>query len=75
MRYSFFQTQAAPGREREVMALVVSGLLHKQVDGELGISEITACVAWGAIWDYGAVWQKRWAARSRAISVPFFQLP
>jgi pimeloyl-ACP methyl ester carboxylesterase len=27
------------------------------------------------IWDYGAVWQKRWAARSKAISVPFFQLP
>src|SRR5262249_20723144 len=29
-----------PG-EREVMALVVSGLLNKQVGGELGISEIT----------------------------------
>jgi FixJ family two-component response regulator len=29
------------GREREVMALVVSGLLNKQVGGELGISEIT----------------------------------
>ena len=29
------------GREREVMALVVSGLLNKQVAGELGISEIT----------------------------------
>ena len=28
-------------REREVMALVVSGLLNKQVGGELGISEIT----------------------------------
>ena len=28
-------------REREVMALVVSGLLNKQVAGELGISEIT----------------------------------
>ena len=28
-------------REREVMALVVSGLLNKQVDRELGISEIT----------------------------------
>jgi FixJ family two-component response regulator len=27
-------------REREVMALVVSGLLNKQVGGELGISEI-----------------------------------
>jgi FixJ family two-component response regulator len=28
-------------REREVMALVVSGLLNKQAAGELGISEIT----------------------------------
>jgi hypothetical protein len=30
---------------------------------------IKACVAWGGIWDYGAVWQKRWAARSKSISV------
>jgi len=29
------------GREREVIALVVSGLMNKQVGGELGISEIT----------------------------------
>jgi FixJ family two-component response regulator len=28
-------------RERQVMRLVVSGLLNKQVGGELGISEIT----------------------------------
>jgi FixJ family two-component response regulator len=28
-------------RERQVMALVVFGLLNKQVGGELGISEIT----------------------------------
>ena len=28
-------------RERQVLALVVSGLLNKQVGGELGISEIT----------------------------------
>ncbi len=28
-------------REREVMALVVAGLMNKQVGGELGISEIT----------------------------------
>jgi FixJ family two-component response regulator len=28
-------------RERQVMALVVSGLLNKQVGGQLGISEIT----------------------------------
>ena len=32
---------ALTAREREVMALVVSGLLNKQVGGELGISEIT----------------------------------
>jgi len=31
-------------REREVMALVVTGLLNKQVGGELGISEITVKV-------------------------------
>jgi FixJ family two-component response regulator len=31
-------------REREVMALVVAGLLNKQVGGELGISEITVKV-------------------------------
>ena len=29
------------GREREVMGLVVSGLLNKQIGGKLGISEIT----------------------------------
>ncbi len=28
-------------RERQVMALVVSGLLNKQIGGELGVSEIT----------------------------------
>ena len=28
-------------RERQVMALVVFGLLNKQIGGELGISEIT----------------------------------
>jgi FixJ family two-component response regulator len=28
-------------REREIMALVVTGLLNKQVGGELGISEVT----------------------------------
>jgi FixJ family two-component response regulator len=32
---------ALSAREREVMALVVSGLLNKQVAAELGISEIT----------------------------------
>jgi FixJ family two-component response regulator len=33
--------QSLTSRERQVMALVVSGLLNKQVGGELGISEIT----------------------------------
>ena len=33
--------QSLTPREREVMALVVSGLLNKQVGGQLGISEIT----------------------------------
>jgi FixJ family two-component response regulator len=33
--------QSLTAREREVMALVVTGLLNKQVGGELGISEIT----------------------------------
>jgi len=32
---------ALSGREREVMALVVTGLMNKQVGGKLGISEIT----------------------------------
>jgi FixJ family two-component response regulator len=36
-------------REREVMALVVSGLLNKQVAGELGISEITVKVHRGQV--------------------------
>ena len=30
-----------PAREREVMALVVSGMLNKQIASELGTSEIT----------------------------------
>ncbi|PWT83724.1 MAG: DNA-binding response regulator [Blastocatellia bacterium] len=33
--------QSLTRREREVMALVVTGLLNKQIGGELGISEIT----------------------------------
>ena len=33
--------EALTPRERQVMSLVVSGLLNKQVGGELGISEIT----------------------------------
>ncbi|HKG94092.1 MAG TPA: LuxR C-terminal-related transcriptional regulator [Gemmatimonadaceae bacterium] len=34
-------TSRSRPREREVMALVVCGLLKKQVGGELGVSEIT----------------------------------
>ena len=33
--------ESLSGREREVMALVVTGLMNKQVGGDLGISEIT----------------------------------
>lgn len=36
---------------------------------------IKACVAWGAMWDYGATWQQRWATSSKTTSVPFWQLP
>src|SRR5258705_2222852 len=36
-------------REREVMALVVSGLLNKQVGGELGITEYTVQVHRGQV--------------------------
>ncbi|VWB37403.1 LuxR family transcriptional regulator [Burkholderia lata] len=36
-------------REREVMALVVSGLLNKQIGGELGISEITVKIHRGKV--------------------------
>jgi FixJ family two-component response regulator len=32
---------ALTSREREVMSLIVAGLLNKQIAGELGISEIT----------------------------------
>lgn len=36
-------------REREVMMLVVSGLLNKQIGGELGISEITVKIHRGKV--------------------------
>jgi pimeloyl-ACP methyl ester carboxylesterase len=36
---------------------------------------IKACVAWGAIWDYGAAWQRRWETLTKKTSVPFWQLP
>jgi len=64
-------------RERQVMALVVSGLLNKQVGGELGISEITVKA------HRGKVMQKmqadsladlvRMAARLRIPRAPVFQ--
>lgn len=37
----FGRYESLSTREREVMALVVTGLLNKQIGGELGISEIT----------------------------------
>lgn len=36
---------------------------------------IKACVAWGAIWDWGKTWEHRWGTRSKTVSVPWFQLP
>jgi dienelactone hydrolase len=36
---------------------------------------IKACVAWGGIWDYGAIWRKRWETQSKNVSVGHFQLP
>ncbi|MGE0040841.1 MAG: response regulator transcription factor [Vicinamibacterales bacterium] len=41
MRVLLERHESLTRREREVMALVVTGLLNKQVGGELGISEIT----------------------------------
>jgi FixJ family two-component response regulator len=40
-----YQTLSA--REREVMRLVVSGLLNKQIAGELGTSEVTVKIQRG----------------------------
>jgi alpha-beta hydrolase superfamily lysophospholipase len=36
---------------------------------------IKAVAAWGAIWDYGQMWQTRWETSSSKTSVPFWQLP
>jgi dipeptidyl aminopeptidase/acylaminoacyl peptidase len=36
---------------------------------------IKAVAAWGGVWDYGAIWQRRWETRSKNTSVPFWQLP
>jgi FixJ family two-component response regulator len=70
-RYAFLSC-----RERQVMALVVSGLLNKQVGGELGISEIKVKA------HRGKVMQKmqadsladlvRMAARLRLPRIPMF---
>ena len=38
-------------------------------------SRIKACVAWGAIWDYGETWRRRWDTQTKKTSVPFWQLP
>jgi FixJ family two-component response regulator len=47
------------GRERDVMALVASGLMNKQVAGELGLAEITVKIYRGHI-------MKKMGARSLA---------
>jgi FixJ family two-component response regulator len=62
------------GREREVMALVVTGLLNKRIAAQLGISEITVK------WHRGSVMRKmkadslpdlvRMAAALNAVSLP-----
>jgi dipeptidyl aminopeptidase/acylaminoacyl peptidase len=36
---------------------------------------IRACAAWGAVWDYGVTWQRRWDTRSKLTPTPFWQLP
>jgi dienelactone hydrolase len=35
---------------------------------------IKACAAWGGVWDYGALWKRRWETQTKKISVGFFQL-
>lgn len=52
------------GREREVLALVVRGLLNKQIGGELGISEITVKAHRGQV-------MRKMKARSLADLVKF----
>ena len=36
---------------------------------------IAACVAWGAVWDYGATWQHGWETNSKTTLTPFWQFP
>jgi len=36
---------------------------------------VTACAAWGAVWDYSLTWQHRWEKRSTTTFTPFWQLP
>jgi dipeptidyl aminopeptidase/acylaminoacyl peptidase len=36
---------------------------------------ISACAAWGAVWDYGVTWQRRWDSRTNLTPTPFWQLP
>lgn len=43
------QYETLTSREREVFALVVSGLMNKQVAGELGLSEITVKIHRGSV--------------------------
>jgi dienelactone hydrolase len=38
-------------------------------------SRIKACAVWGAMWDYGQIWERRWETNSASTGVPFWQLP
>jgi FixJ family two-component response regulator len=51
--------ETLPPREREVLALVASGLMNKQVAAEIGLAEITVKIHRGHI-------MKKMAARSLA---------
>ena len=67
-------TRHSPHATREVMALVVSGLLNKQVGGELGITEITVKAHRGQLMrkmqaEFSALvsspWPRDWACAQR----------
>jgi FixJ family two-component response regulator len=61
--------EALTPREQEVFSLVTTGLMNKQVAGELGVSEITAKVHRGNV-------MRKMGARSLIAQLPqFLQKP